>query len=176
MSFFSKLFGRKKDVIGNDDATTATFSATTMTMDELNKLKVGDTIQLGKQIENKETYEMKWIEPNNNPYKIKVFDCREYAINRISTTQNEAIAKNFASTRQSDGKEYIGKFPQNGAKVEVNLNFHSKSLPGFKNGIADVVLFKAQTMESKWDIYKYANYIFYVRSWTSEIVYFSNYI
>ena len=31
-------------------------------------------------------------------------------------------------------------------------------------------------MEQKWDIYKYANFIFYVRSWTGEMVYFSNYI
>lgn len=176
MSFFDKLFGKKKNEKENETSTTTTFSATIMTLDELNKLKVGDTIQLGGQDENKETFEMKWIEANDNPYKLKVFDCREYAINRISTTQNEEVAKNFSSTRQSDGKEYIGRFPNNGAKVEVDLNFYSKILPGFENGIVDGVLFKAKTMEEKWDIYKYANFIFYVRSWTGEIVYFSNYI
>ncbi len=178
MSFFDRLFGRKKEKLEkeNDKSAKTTFSATTMTLDELNKLKVGDTIQLGHQVEEKETFEMKWIEPNDNPYKVRVFDCREFAINMISTTQNEEIAKNFSLTRQSDGKEYIGKFPNNGAKVEVDLNFSSKSLPGFENGIADGVLFKAQTMEQKWDVYKYANFIFYVRSWTGEMVYFSNYI
>ena len=31
-------------------------------------------------------------------------------------------------------------------------------------------------MEEKWDIYKYANFIFFVRSWTGELVYFTNYI
>ena len=47
---------------------------------------------------------MKWIEPNDNPFKIKVFDCREYAINRISTTQNEEIVKNFHSQDKVMGK------------------------------------------------------------------------
>lgn len=176
MSFFERLFGKKKEKNENSNSTTTTFSASTMSLDELNKLKVGDTIQLGQKIEVKETFPMKWFEPNENPFKIRIFDCREFAINRISTTQNEEVAKNFSLTRHSDGKEYIGKFPNNGTKAEVDLNFHSKSLPGFEKGIADGILFKSQTMEQKWDIYKYADFIFYIRSWTGEIVYFSNYI
>ena len=176
MSFLDRFFGKKKVEKGNQSSAKTTFSTTTMTIEELNTLKVGDTIQLGRQNENKETFEMKWIEANDNPYKLRVFDCREYAVNSISTTQNEEIAKSFSSTRQSDGKEYIGKFPHNGAKVEVDLNFYTKIFPGFENGIADGVLFKAKSMEEKWDIYKYANFIFYVRSWTGEIIYFSNYI
>ena len=176
MSFFNRLFGKKKNEKEIKNSTTTTFSQTTMTLEELNQLKVGETIQLGQQVEQRKPFEMKWIEPNDNPYKIRIFDCREYALNRISTTQNEEIAKHFASSRKSDGKEYIGKFPNNAAKVEVDLNFYSNSLPDFKYGIADGVLFKAQTMEQKWDLYKYANFIFYIRSWTGEIVYFSNYI
>lgn len=176
MSFFDRIFGKKNEKINiENEKSTTTFSATTMTLDELNKLQVGDTIQLGK-IQDNENYELKWIEANDNPFKLKIFDCREYAMKMISTTQNEDIVKSFFSTRQSDGKEYIGKFPNNGAKIEVDLNFFCKHISEFKDGIPDGILAKASTMEQKWDIYKYANFIFYVRSWTSELVYFSNYI
>lgn len=134
-----------------------------------------DIIQLGNNNQT-ENYELKWISANESPFKLKVFDCREYAMKMISTTQNEEIVKSFFSSRQSYGKEYIGKFPENGAKIEVDLNFYCKNKPEFKDGVPDGVLAKASTMEQKWDIYKYANFIFYVRSWTGELVYFSNYI
>ena len=181
MGFLKKLFGQKNKEKQTDDASKETnsptfFSAATMSLDDLGKLKVGDTIQLGNPKKNKETFELKWIEPNDNPFKVKIFDCREYAINRLSTTQNQEIATKFLETRKSNGTEYIGKFPNNGAKIEVDLNFHSQVASKFKNGIPDGILFKAQTMEEKWDIYKYSNFIFYVRSWTGELVYFSNYI
>lgn len=179
MNFFNKLFGmknkEKQTDVGSKETNSQTFfSATAMSTDDLNKLKVGDTIQLGNK--SQETFELKWIEPNDNPFKIKIFDCREYAINRFSTTKNPEITAKFLETRRSNGTEYIGKFPNNGVKVEVDLNFHAQVVPKYKNGIPDGVLFKAQTMEEKWDIYKYSNFIFFVRSWTGELVYFSNYI
>lgn len=179
MDFFKKRFGKKKEEQIDDNATEAnsqtSYSVTTMSLDDLNKLKAGDTIRLGNA-PTAQTYELKWIEANDNPFKVKIFDCREYAINRRSTTQNQDIATKFLETRASNGTEYIGRFPKNGAKMEVDLNFHSRVSPKFKDGIPDGVLFKAQTMEEKWDIYKYANFLFYVRSWTGELEYFSNYI
>jgi hypothetical protein len=181
MSLFDKLFGKKKEEEKeqpeqDQSKQNVTFSATTMSAYDLAKLKVGDVVQLGQTDQNKQTYELKWIEANENPFQIRVLDCREYAINRISTTQNEEVAKTFLATRKSNGTEYIGKFPNNGAKAEVDLTFHCKHQPEFKNGVPDGVLFKAQTMEQKWDIYKYVNFMFFVRSWTGELVYLTNYI
>jgi hypothetical protein len=153
-----------------------TNSTDTLKSKELNQLNIGDTIQLDRKVVVKDATDMKWIEPDDNPFKIKVFNCRNFAINRISMSGDAEIVKSFALLRQSNGKENIGKSPNNGLKVDVNLNFNTKSVPNFENGIPDGVLFKAKIMEEKWDIYKYSNLIYFIRSWTGELVYVSNYI
>ena len=146
-----------------------TFSATTMSKSDLEKMKVGDIITLGNQ--EKTEYESKWIKANDNPFNMEIFDCREYAINMVSTTLNLEVANKFLELRKNDGKEYIGHFPENGVKCEVDLNYDNggKQLP-------EGIVFKAKQMEEKWDIYKYANFLYFVRSWTGELVYFSNYV
>jgi hypothetical protein len=173
MNFFKKIFGSKpkaeKPTVDTNNKTS--FAATTMSKSELDKLKVGDTISFGEPNVEKKDYQPKWLKPNENPYKMEIFDCREYALNMNSTTQNSEIATKFLKLRKSDGKEYIGTFPENGAKCEVDLSYDTKG-----KQIDDGIVFKAQKMEEKWDIYKYANFLFFVRSWTGEMVYFSNYI
>jgi len=173
MSIFKKIFGGKskeeKKEVKSESNTS--FKTATMSASDLANLKVGDTISFGNPKEKEKTYEPKWIKSNENPYNIEVFDCREYALKMTSTTQDPRIATNFLNLRESDGKEYIGKFPENGAKCEVDLNFDTKG-----EQIPDGVVYKASEMEEKWDIYKYANFLFFVRSWTGDLVYFSNYI
>ncbi|WP_064967955.1 hypothetical protein [Tenacibaculum ovolyticum] len=168
MNLFKRLFGSKSE---KEDTEKTTLSTTTriISKSELDKLKVGDTITLGN--DNKITYESKWIKVSENPYQKDIFDCREYAVNMLSSTQNSEIANKFLQLRKSDGKEHIGQFPNNGTKCEVELNFNNNG-----EQLSDGIVFKAQTMEEKWDIYKYANFLFFVRSWTGDLVYFSNYI
>jgi hypothetical protein len=171
MSIFKRLFGSKPKHTETKKTEQTTFSATTMSKSDLEKMKVGDTITLGNPNTEKKEYKSIWIKGKDNPYNIDVFDCREYALNMISTTQNPDISTKFLELRKSDGKEYIGKFPDNGAKCDVELSYNTKG-----KQLQDGIVFKAQRMEEKWDIYKYVNFLFFVRSWTGELVYFSNYI
>ncbi|WP_281979637.1 hypothetical protein [Tenacibaculum mesophilum] len=173
MSILKKLFKgkskkEKKDVKSNNDTS---YKTTTMSASDLVNLKVGDTISFENPKEEEKVYDPKWLKPNENPYNIEIFDCREYALKMTSTTQDPRIATNFLNLRKSDGKEYIGKFPENGAKCEVDLKFNTQG-----KQIPDGIIYKASEMEEKWDIYKYANFLFFVRSWTGDLVYFSNYI
>ena len=176
IGFFKRLFG-KKEVVKKEEKTTKdespNFLTRKMSKSDIENLKVGDTLTLG-QITNQISqtkYNPKWIEAKDNPFNVRIFDCREYAINMISSTKNQEIVHNFLQSRKSNGQEYIGKFPEGGAKCNVELNFNTKG-----KKIPDGILFKAQKMESKWDIYKYADFIFFVRSWTAELVYVCNYI
>lgn len=172
MNFLKKLFGRKQSVETKNEKhenLQTSFIATTMSESDLEKMKVGDTITLGNS--DKVDYESIWIKANDNPFKMDIFDCRQYALNMISSTKDAEVAAKFTELRNSNGQEYIGKFPTNGAKCEVDLNFDTQG-----KQFSDGILFKSQTMEEKWDIYKFANFIFFVRSWSGELVYFSNYI
>jgi len=173
MNIFKKLFGSKPKIEEKkvDQNSKTSFKTTTISKSDLDKLKVGDTISFGEPDVEKIEYKSIWIKPNENPYNMEIFDCREYALNMTSTTQNPEIANKFLKLRESDGKKYIGTFPVNGAKCEVDLSYDTKG-----KQIPDGIVFKAQKMEEKWDIYKYANFLFFVRSWTGEMVYFSNYI
>jgi hypothetical protein len=171
MNIFKRIFGAKPQSETYKTENT-TFHSSVMSQTDLDNLKVGDVISLGEKKEKEEViYESVWIEANENPFKEKIFDCREYALKMISTTQNQDVANKFLELRNTNGQEYIGKFPENGAKAEVDFNFETEG-----RQLNDGILFKAQKMEEKWDIYKYANFIFFVRSWTGELVYFTNYI
>ena len=134
-------------------------------------MKVGDIITLGNPNPEKNKYELIWIEAKDNPFNVKIFDCREFAFNMMSTTANSEIASKFSEQRKNDGKQYIGQLPANGTKCKVTLNYYTK-----RKQLADGIIFKAKEMEEKWDIYKYANFLFFVRSWTGNLIYVSNYI
>lgn len=171
MNFLQRFLSNKneahtEDIDLPDNNSQASFSSAVMTIEAFISRK-----QTGKH-----HFELRWLEPHENPFMERVFDCREYAFNKIATTKNAAIANSFRESRHSDGIEFIGQFPENAAKIEVNYNFHSKAHPAYEDGIPDGILFKAKTMEEKWDIYKYSNFLFFVRSWTGELVYFSTYI
>ncbi|NRT13620.1 hypothetical protein [Flavobacterium sp. 14A] len=176
MNIFKRIFGTKSELKTNPkqeitESENTSFLSSTMTQSKLDNLKVGDVISFGEKDKDEIVYESLWIEASENPFKMRIFDCREYALKMISTTQNQEIANKFLELRNIDGSEYIGKFPENGAKCEVDLNFETEG-----QQLPDGILFKSSKMEEKWDIYKFVNFIFFVRSWTGELVYFCNYI
>ena len=173
MSFFKKLFGKqpKAEALNSSPDTQPSYTVATGTQSDLDTLKVGDTIILGNPKPNTPEYPPVWLKPSDNPFNMEIFDCRDYTLNMTSTTKDPKIAQQFLQFRNSDGKEYIGMFPENAVKCEVDLNFNTKG-----QQIPDGIVFKAQEMEEKWDIYKYADFLFFVRSWTGELIYFSNYI
>lgn len=169
MNILKKLFGKKSNEEKEENKTS--YKTATISASDLANLKVGDTISFGSSEEDEKTYEPKWLKPNENPYNMEIFDCREYALKMTSTTQDPKIATNFLNSRKSDGQEYIGIFPNNGVKCEVALSFNTQG-----KQIPDGIIYKAIEMEEKWDIYKYANFLFFVRSWTGDLLYFTNYI
>jgi len=168
MNFLQRLFSKNKQKDAGPNAAEASNS---------NALASPDTASAGASNENAPpSFELKWLEAAENPFGARVFDCREYALKRGSTSKNPGITTKFFETRKTDGMEYLGKFPGNWIKTIVNLDFRLTGHRSYQDGIPDGILFKAQSMEQKWDIYKYAGFIFFVRSWTGELVYFCNYL
>lgn len=61
------------------------------------------------------------------------------------------------------GDEYIGMSVNDSIVSPVNLVYPH-------NGAAlEGVVFKADSMDCKWDIYAYNNYFYFTRSWTGEL-------
>lgn len=176
MSFFKKLFGKKneaQDTAGPDpvERHITTYAATMMTREELDKLQIGDPAEPHTRKPEAATAAC-WIDAADNPYKVRLLDCRSFATSMVSTTQDPKVAEQFLAQRSNDGSGYIGKFPQNGARAPIDLSFQTRN----RQQVADGPVFKAGRMEEKWDVYKYFDFLYFVRSWSGDLEYFCNYL
>jgi hypothetical protein len=87
----------------------------------------------------------------------------------MAFTKEKSIAEKYNELRSSLGKEFIGFDTSDFNKTLVNLEYPHK---GEKlEGIA----FKADSMDCKWDIYAYNDFLFFSRSWDGELIYKAKY-
>lgn len=106
-----------------------------------------------------------WVRASSNPWRVDVLDCTPVAQSMLSWTQDQQIAERFVTLRASNGEQYRGCLPENTATKTCDLNYP----PIGDNG--DGPLFKAATMEDKWDIYRHGSCLYFARSWTGELIY-----
>lgn len=113
-----------------------------------------------------EEYNFKWYSPgDNNPFNKKVLDIRSFTETIVTTTSTIEVAEKYGELRSSMGEEFID------VKIEDEKN-HSVFIEYPHNGDKlEGVVFKANSMECKWDIYIYNNTFYFTRSWTGQLVY-----
>ena len=107
-----------------------------------------------------------WLDPEENPFGIRVLDCRCFTKNMLSTTPDTELAQRFLHLRNSTGEEYRGQVPGNLMAVSCRLVYAHEGSQG-----DDGPLFKAEEMEDKWDVYFYDGYLYFCRSWGGELVF-----
>lgn len=111
-----------------------------------------------------------WHDPGgNNPFGVRFLDIRALTQTMVSTTANPEIAKSFVNLRASDGTDLVP------AELDpVSVEACDLRLP--HNGVAlEGIVFKANAMEVKWDIYAYDSKFLFARSWTGELVFQANF-
>lgn len=108
---------------------------------------------------------LNWIEADSNPFGVRILDCRPFTQETIPVTNDPEIAARYLSLRQSDGREYKGRSPEDSATIECRLAYP------YQGEVLDGILFKAQQMGDKWDIYLYDGHIYFARSWTGDLVF-----
>jgi hypothetical protein len=111
-------------------------------------------------------YKFTWhdIGPKN-PFNKRILDCRSLTQTLLSFTKDKSIAESFSEQRKSVGREFIEMRISDSKSQEVNISYphNGEKIEG--------AVFKAKSMEDKWDIYGWNNTLFFVRSWTGELVY-----
>lgn len=113
-----------------------------------------------------EAREFIWHEPgDDNPFGIRVLDIRPLTHTLVSTAQNPDIAESFGRQRYSDGRDLIDAKIESPETVSCALRFPHNGAP------LEGIVFKAKSMESKWDIYIYDSVFLFARSWTGDLVY-----
>ena len=107
-----------------------------------------------------------WHEPGpDNPFGIRLLDCRPFTWNLVSTTQDPEIATRYSSLRENDGRDLIGRTIHDSVRVAASLTFPHNGAELL--GIAS----KSDSMEVKWDTYFYDSAFLFARSWTGELRY-----
>lgn len=111
-------------------------------------------------------YVFRWYDVGpDNPFGVRILDVRSFTGSIIATTSNPTIAKKYNALRGSDGKDLISAEIQDACTVRCELHFahNGASLSG--------IVFKADSMDVKWDIYIYENVFYFARSWTGELMF-----
>lgn len=108
--------------------------------------------------------EAKWEQSQNQGLEFNYCNCYKSAIGTISTTSSEKIAKEFLIQRNSDGQLYRGDNPENAFTHKVKFSYDRAQHP------PEGVIFRAEEMEDKFDLYHYDSKIYISRSWTGELV------
>ncbi|MFC4314139.1 hypothetical protein ACFPN2_34010 [Steroidobacter flavus] len=110
--------------------------------------------------------EVRWLGKDDprNPFTVDGYDCLAFVRAMRATTNDKDVADKFVALRKSVGANHVGQMPEGATAIEHRLVY-----PG--GGTADGVLFKAQRMEQKWDIYLYGSRLYFCRSWTDALVF-----
>jgi len=106
-----------------------------------------------------------WVAAADNPFGVELLNCCEYSQSMLALSANPAVAESFVLLRNSDGAQHRGKTPERAVTLECTPQYPHMGAP------KDGPLFKAETMEDKWDIYLYEGELYFARSWTGSLEY-----
>lgn len=109
--------------------------------------------------------QLRWLEADENPFHMRVLDCRPFSTTMISTSKDPNIAARFTHLRSVRGEEHQGRHPEDALIIPCNLSYP------YNGESRDSPLFVAQQMEDKWDIYLYDGHLYFARSWTGELAF-----
>lgn len=108
---------------------------------------------------------VRWLEADENPYGIRVLDCRSVTGKLVSSSSEEGVVDRFLALRRYDYEQLDGRVPDNPVPLDCNLVYPEAE--GFNEGLH----FTAEVMEDKWDIYHVGEYLYFLRSWTGMLVF-----
>src|SRR5262245_23890047 len=109
--------------------------------------------------------QLAWLEADQNPFGLRVLDCRPLCTTMISTTKDPTIAARFTRLRDASGEEHRGRHPEDAVVARCDLSYP------FNGEGKDGPLFVARQMEDKWDIYLYDGHLYFTRSWTGDLAF-----
>ena len=105
-----------------------------------------------------------------NGIEVVAQDVRWLTENAICSSKNPKILERFENIKNADADflKSLLKEPVNSTILDCNMNY---AIPdSFNNGY----LFKADSMEEKWDIVLLDSQIYFMRSWTGEVAFIAN--
>ncbi|MDD5370772.1 MAG: hypothetical protein PHQ40_16950 [Anaerolineaceae bacterium] len=109
---------------------------------------------------------LRWLDADENMFGVRCLDVRGITRRMKAWSGDSITNETFARLRRSTGKEYRESSPEDCLLLDCCLCY--PLFPGL--GIGPV--FKAHSMEDKWDIYLLDDhYLYFCRSWTGSLIF-----
>jgi hypothetical protein len=106
-----------------------------------------------------------WLEPHENPFGVRVLDCRPIAETFLSASEDAASIRFFGSPEARSGEQFRGQRPEAAVRVACAL-VYPLAVP-----LPEGPVFLAGAMEEKWNVYHFAGVLYFARSWTGHLQY-----
>lgn len=110
--------------------------------------------------------EVRWLPSDQNPLGVDVLDCRSFTQKMLSFTDDPQVIETFMVLRGSTGEQYRDCTPDDSRICDCDLRY-----PPYESDDREGPIFQATAMEDKWNIYLYDSHLYFVRSWTGDLVY-----
>lgn len=107
----------------------------------------------------------RWLEPRDSPFGVRVLDCRVPARSLVTNAGDEHSAQTFQHLRTDDGEHLRASLPADAVVIPCALSY---TVDG---GVPPGSLFRALSLDAKWDIFAFDDRIAFRRSWDGELVY-----
>lgn len=107
---------------------------------------------------------LRLLKAEENIYRLPCFDCRGYTRAAAASPSDPQAVTIFNELRLSDGRETIGTLPEDARPMPCRLHYPR---PAWSEG----PLFKARSMEEKWDIYFWEGQLYFARSWSGLLIF-----
>lgn len=120
---------------------------------------------LGEPVEENINFNFTWIKPGrNNPFNIKILNIRRFALNGNHFAHNRSVEKKFTELRASYGYYLQDIILNEKNTIKCNLSY-KHTIP-----MQDGIVFKADSMQIKWDIYLFNKTLYFSRSLSGELL------
>src|SRR4051812_38631971 len=123
MSIFKRLFGKKSSDEREQQHRTE------------------KSVTLSKENDRKD-YNFRWHDPGpENPFGLRLLDCRPLTQTVVATTSERAIAERYNLLRGNDGRDLVGASITDGVHCATSLKFPHNGAP------LEGIVFKANSMD-----------------------------
>lgn len=107
---------------------------------------------------------LEWLDAETNPFGVRALDCQPM-VGGMPAMQEPAAAARFAELRQLDGATLRDRHPEDATLIACALQL------SFPRPASEGVVFRAEVMEDRWDLFLIEGWLYFVRSWSGQLVY-----
>jgi hypothetical protein len=106
---------------------------------------------------------IRWHTINVEDRKLRLLDCGPFTLSVRVTSTDEKVDERFANSRTQDGLSFINNRPNHPAAFAADYTFP------WRSDISDGPLFRAKTLEDRYDIFHHHGQLLLVRSWSQAL-------